>query len=120
MLKVAWNISQAAKSGSKDEVVSTAKLYYHTHVEPIVEDLTNKLTNDNKSWFKKVLEKSVDKTMLIFKAIDPTETTSKWDLLGEGLKTIFQIDTAKKEREKIRSPYEYLIRLPRHLRKLNP
>ena len=112
LLKGAWEVAKATRSSDRDEVMAAAKLYYETQIEPVLRDIEGDLNTENARLRRSLLEKGVDKTVLVAKAIDPTEPYSKWELLGSGLKSLLDIDESTAKKEQIRSPYEFLIRLP--------
>ena len=74
------------------------------------------MESENDKLMRKLLERGVDKTVLLAKALDPTEPYSKWELLASGIKSLLDIDNATQEKAKITSPYEFLVRLPQVLR----
>ena len=116
LLKAAWEIAKAAKTSKKEEIDALATLYYETQIEPSINDVVHKISTEKGALFRKLLSHSIDKTTLIAKALDPTETFSKWDLISSGLKTALSINEANVKMAHITSPYEYLAILPDYLR----
>jgi hypothetical protein len=119
MLNSAWEIAKAAREASLAEVESLARLYYSTQIEPSLTEIEGKLKSENARLRHKLLERGIDKTVLLAKAIDPTEPLSKWELLGSGLKSLLDVDETNKHKHEIKSPYEFLIKLPSVVRNLS-
>jgi len=117
--KAAWEIAAASRESSMAEVMRLAQLYYETQVEPSINDVERKLASENARMRRKFLERSVDGTVLVAKALDPTEPYSKWELIGSGLKSLLDLDEGLQNKAQIRSAYEYLVKLPSVLRTHN-
>jgi hypothetical protein len=97
-------------------VVRLAGLYYGTNIEPAVESMRSKLLSEEDKLLGRLVERGIDSTTLLVKALDPSEPYSKWELLGSGLKAALDIDRSRGVRRRVRGPYEYLVRLPRAVR----
>lgn len=112
----AWDIAAAARSATRKEMLELGNLYFHTKIEPTIKQIEMKLAAEDKRLKRKLLERGIDTTVLLAKAVDPTERFSKWDLFGSGLKSLLDIDNSLQIRKETQSSYEYLVRLPRLLR----
>lgn len=117
ILKAAWEIAKASRETSKKEAMELGRLYYETHIEPSIFEIESKIKSENKKVFRRLIERGVDKTVLVAKGLDPTESFSKWDLIGSGLKSLLDIDSSWQSKVEIKSPYEFLIRLPSIVRR---
>lgn len=116
ILKATWEIGQACRESSMDEALSLARLYAETQIAPAVHEVERKLKSEDRGLKHKLLKEGIDTTMLMAKAVDPTEPFSKWDLLGSGLKSLLDIDETRQIKHELRSPYEFLVHLPTALR----
>ncbi len=116
LTKAAWEIATAARGSSRKEVIDLGQLYFRTRIQPAVDEIESKLKSEDKKLKRKLLERGIDKTVLVAKALDPTEPLSKWDLVGSSLKSVLDVDASLQERAHIKSPYEFLVRVPRALR----
>lgn len=118
ILQGAWEVAKIARNQSKQEIDEAARLYYETNIHPILDEVEDNLSRENDKLRKKLLERTIDKTVMAAKYMDPTEAQSKWDLVGSGLKSLLDIDASVQSKIVKRSPYEYLVRLPKALREI--
>lgn len=116
ILKATWEIGQACRESSMEEALSLARLYAETQIEPVAREIAKKLKAEDTKLRHKLLKAGIDKTILLAKAVDPTEPLSKWDLVGSGLKSLLDVDESRQIKHELNSPYEFLVRLPAALR----
>ena len=112
LVETAWELGQAARSSARDNVISLATLYYESRIEPVVADLAQQLRGEQTKLRRTFLERALDNSVLVAKALDPTEPYSKWELLASSTKSLLDVQESRDSKAKITSPFEYLIKLP--------
>lgn len=101
------------ESNKIEDINHEAEFLIQSLIVPNIEQLNEVIEQENRTFFRNIFRKTINSTTIVAKIFDPTETYSKWDLIGKGIHGIMDINESNLEKCDKRSAIAYLIKIPK-------